>query len=730
MDTYLPPRDNEKLSPTTKRDVLWNAGGSTIRDDFARSASEAADVYRRRSPAPPDRRSRQRNRSRSPLAIDRYQPEPRFSRDDFYNGSRDRDERRRGPSPAPSNIDRYVPGQDSPVPQPTMNLQDPNKIDSQVGFSYFWEWWRLNEKTKEEKKNVGRRQVDRVKGDRESREDREREKVQIQLAYDVYKEGLQCRMSRSFVNSHKGEEWFKEKYVAEFRDPFRQKLNEYRHGLYMQFESDLESGCFDEFTLEGIPKSESNGAGGILEKEEGETTATAEVLGVGDLVTLRGGDIRDEGAYQPALLIKTIAPNVCRAKLEEYSKEHLGDGPGGFKWLSLSDPNPSKRFHRIGWIMLNPEGDTQQSNERGDGREEDANSVSSNTAAGTTLSSAEKALKAIDGKTVYDEVRGDFTCHVGVHVPPSDPRKKALWDLFSSPDRIERDLQLVKKLVAKFEQEIGSDVNGLARIEQRVSDLNIQGLLQTVPQLPAGAKNSKKTDSDMEAHEIEEGENDPDDELEEGEDEEDIDDDEMLVKKKTLDLCVEYLRRVFNFCFFCVLEGDSVHELARKCPGGHLRRPRACLSMAAKAAATASACGESFPGKLKNQASDEGIEASPIADSKFSRTGSKSEQQLQRAFNWVKTFEDKILQILEPENVNIGKLGGKPIINALEEELRKFMKQEDPNKYRCKVLDCTKLFKAEVFWRKHVEKRHPDWFETVKQDASQPIHFDDLLANV
>ncbi|KAK3059678.1 hypothetical protein LTR53_020320, partial [Teratosphaeriaceae sp. CCFEE 6253] len=69
----------------------------------------------------------------------------------------------------------------------------------------------------------------------------------------------------------------------------------------------------------------------------------------------------------------------------------------------------------------------------------------------------------------------------------------------------------------------------------------------------------------------------------------------MLIKKKKLDLLVEYLRRVYNLCFFCVFESDSVHELQRKCPGGHLRRPRASLTTTAKEVARASASGEEFP---------------------------------------------------------------------------------------------------------------------------------------
>jgi hypothetical protein len=49
--------------------------------------------------------------------------------------------------------------------------------------------------------------------------------------------------------------------------------------------------------------------------------------------------------------------------------------------------------------------------------------------------------------------------------------------------------------------------------------------------------------------------------------------------------------------------------------------------------------------------------------------------------------------------------------------LLKFVKQEDANKYRCKAPDCTKLFKGPDFWRKHVEKRHADWYALIVNDV-------------
>lgn len=48
--------------------------------------------------------------------------------------------------------------------------------------------------------------------------------------------------------------------------------------------------------LEGIFKSESNGVGGVVEKEEGEVIVVSEVFGVGDLVFV-SSDVRDDSFY-------------------------------------------------------------------------------------------------------------------------------------------------------------------------------------------------------------------------------------------------------------------------------------------------------------------------------------------------------------------------------------------------------------------------------------------------
>jgi len=592
-------------------------------------------------------------------------------------------------------------------------LADPVQLPFQVGFSYFGEWWRTNEKIREEREYAKSGMRRPLRG-AETQEERDQEKAKIQVAYDAYKEELQARMARMFVAEHKLEQWFRERYVPEIRDGIHQQLNEFRRGNYAQWEQDLESGTFDEFSLEGIPKNESNGAGGLIEKEEGETSGANEVLGVGDLVPSRGSDIRDDNAFQPTLLIKTISPTVNRENLEAFCKEHLGEGEGGFKWLSLSDPNPSKRYHRIGWVMLHPAPDTKLFEERPDLKDEEGGLLTPPA----VLSTADKALEAINGKTVKDEVRGDFTCHVGIHVPPSAPRKKALWDLFSAPERIEKDLNLAQRLLQKYEEDFGSDFNAVLKIEERVEELRTQGRL--LPPVTAAvvkkAKRSPGLDDDDEA--MDEGEE--IEEEEEGAVDDEVDDEDLLVKKKQLDLMVEYLRRVFNFCFFCVFESDSIHELTRKCPGGHLRRPRNTLGSAGKEAARASALGEAFPGKKRTDQNSEDTSQSLDGDRKYQRNNNitKADQQLQRAFNWVRTFEEKILQIIEPDSIDVRTLGGEPTEEALKKELIKYVKQEDEHKFRCRVPDCQKLFKEEHFWKKHVEKRHPEWLESLRTDVS------------
>merc|ERR1711981_765606 len=113
-----------------------------------------------------------------------------------------------------------------------------------------------------------------------------------------------------------------------------------------------------------------------------------------------------------------------------------------------------------------------------DAREEDTEEGAIDATPAISLSVANKALELIDGKTVKDEERGDFKCHVGIHEPPMQPRKKALWDLFSAPERVTRDLELATQIAEKLDGEMGQDFAGNTKIVERVDDLQNKGFLQ------------------------------------------------------------------------------------------------------------------------------------------------------------------------------------------------------------------------------------------------------------
>lgn len=266
----------------------------------------------------------------------------------------------------------------------------------------------------------------------------------------------------------------------------------------------------------------------------------------------------------------------------------------------------------------------------------------------------QSTVELLNGKSIHDDNHGDFVCHVGIHNGPTNPRqKKVLNEYMSLPDNLKKEADLIARCIAKLESDLASDestpesYDGWELIKEKVEEWG-------------HIEREKRETSE------EEGEEGADSEV------------ELKILKKKIDLGVEYLRRVFNFCLYCVSSSDSIHELTRKCPGGHIRRPTPHVDYTAD----------------------------------------------QRTVNWTKTWREKLELFTDPPApgsddyaVRVKKIGGKPIAEAVDEECLKFVKQEDEGKYRCRVDDCTKLFKAEEFWRKHLDKKHPKWLQTLEKNA-------------
>ena len=152
-------------------------------------------------------------------------------------------------------------------------------------------------------------------------------------------------------------------------------------------------------------------------------------------------------------------------------------------------------------------------------------------------------VQLLDEQKIHDEILGDFTVHCTIHTNTKEQPRKALSDYHSTRECIIRDLKLVEQLATnRFEKELGEGYNGFERITERAKRL--------VKALPTMVE-----------------------EDEEGAIKEDEAPESLVEIKKILDLTIEYFRRVYSFCFFCVSENDSVHELQRKCYAGHFRRP-------------------------------------------------------------------------------------------------------------------------------------------------------------
>lgn len=183
----------------------------------------------------------------------------------------------------------------------------------------------------------------------------------------------------------------------------------------------------------------------------------------------------------------------------------------GFKYLSVSDPNPHKKFARVGWVIADDS------------------------------AHPDDIVKILDDQRIHDDIYGDFIVHCSIHASTKEQHRKALSEFHSTQEILMRDLRLAELCATKkFEPEMGEGYSGLQRIKDHV-----KSIMQSEPK----------------------------DEEDEGAIREDDIPDSLEEIKKVLDLTIEYFRRVYSFCFYCVSENDSVHELQRKCFAGHFRRP-------------------------------------------------------------------------------------------------------------------------------------------------------------
>ncbi|KAK6541069.1 hypothetical protein TWF694_008446 [Orbilia ellipsospora] len=632
------PRDSSR-GRMPSHELHESTYGRLREDDFTPEGTR-----RPRSPGTMPRR--RPPRSRSPPNIDRYTPGSGGGPPGRYGGSPAGDVYIPGQGGPPggytggappigrgeggnANGDRYMPANISghpPYPSGGGSnalapiLLDPHGFDYLVPFTYFSEWWTGTPASAPSKAKYGTDMTMKEK-------------------YESYKDGLNGRVAKLFVKSHKDEEWFRERYVEGEGDEWRAKTLEWRKGQWKIWSEELKSGRWDNWLAdakEGIKVNlvlQSNGKEGSHgpEKEDGSEDQNEDVL---PAVSSGTGALRDDSLDRPALLIKTVSPTVKRANLEK-----LAMTVQGFHYLSLGDPNPNKKFHRIGWILIDP--------------------------ASVSEGSVEQAAALLNEERIHDEEKGDFVVHVGVHNPPKVLTRKMLHDIMSVPEEIISEVDRVRAVVLKLEQAMNTNMDEDMMLDDNGDLAGYRGwdlILAKVDEIMARRQAEKQA-------------NEPEEEPEDGEAEDDLPSDEELERaKRTIDIAVEYLRRVFSFCYYCFTEADSIHELVRRCPGGHIRRP---------------------------------LPANTDGTAKQLHPGSEK---------WVKNLRDRIALFLTPDSIDTKRLGAQDPELAFNEETNKFIKQEDEGKFRCRVKDCTKLFKSEEFVRKHMAKRHPEFVTGIEQE--------------
>lgn len=188
----------------------------------------------------------------------------------------------------------------------------------------------------------------------------------------------------------------------------------------------------------------------------------------------------------------------------------------GFDYLSLSEPGPNKKFHRIGWISFKE---------------------------GTDI---KKAFETLDNQKV-----DDFVFHLAMNrknvIQARVPRIAP--DITNTTERLQKDLDQAKELALALEAVLGDDIeDGLKAVEARAQKVISEHVVK--PTNTEGEEANKSEDGKV-------------DEKEESADRWNL--------KKNLDMIIIYLRRVHMYCYYCGLESDSQEELNKKCCEPHCR---------------------------------------------------------------------------------------------------------------------------------------------------------------
>ncbi|CAO0798763.1 unnamed protein product [Mucor circinelloides] len=451
----------------------------------------------RRSPTPPEDRRHKRRPSYSPPPMRNYRnnrdirndPEtdhyiPNYERDGYVPGPRYGNKPEiPGPMPFANNPAVGAPGAGNGYPMMDMmnapmvnqgwagNVDrftpvDPAQLDYLVPFKHFFEFTR----------RTSTRRIDD-------------EDMQKRFAH--YKEKFAVRLLAQFFAANKDKEWFQDKYHPTISIPRLDDIKIRRRRYLKEFLEELERGNYDKVNYDKD--------GPITTQNDDDEPAEA--------VGTESNEDDANAEYETRLVIKTVPPTIAREKIMEMCKKIEG-----FDYLSLSEPGPNKKFHRIGWI---------------------------NFKEGTDM---KKVFELMDNQKV-----DDFVFHLAMNRKnmPQTRSPRIAPDVTNTTERLQKDLDQAKEVALALESMLGEDTQeGLKAVEARAQKVISEHKPEESKERAGGSEDGKV------------------------EEEESVD---RWNLKKSLDMIIAYLRRVHMYCYYCALECDSAEELSRKCCDPHCR---------------------------------------------------------------------------------------------------------------------------------------------------------------
>ncbi|KAK9722993.1 hypothetical protein K7432_002293 [Basidiobolus ranarum] len=442
---------------------------------------------------------------------------------------------------------------------------DPNKLDTLVSFKHFSDWVNSQDP-------AARHHED-----------------ELERRYAIYKENFNVRQLNSFFEQHKNSDWFRERYHPKLSQERKKEIIELKKKLYEQFVNDLNSGKLDDINVDDNRAADV--VKGPEEKQESEESSENKPADT--------AVVNKEEENSNTLFIKSVPPSISREQVVK-----LCETVEGFSYLSLSEPNPQKKYHRLGWIVFKE---------------------------GCNIQEAFDALN----KSKIDE----FQFHLALHKHQLTTRPRVAPQIANLPERIRHDEEKVRKLIDLLDKEANEGFEGNQLVRDRLAVIE--------------AKKEGQMDES--------------------------DDSEITQIKKSLDLHMEYLRKVHLFCYYCGIEADSLEEFTRKCVERHLRKTT----------------------------------PEPITNSTTGKPNNNGQ-------TWIKNLDKKIdMRLTNYSPTEIEKIGGRNPDSELDKFTQKNVNKVDEGRYRCSL--CNKLFKGEEFVKKHIAHKHPENFAEISDEVMHAI---------